>query len=215
MCLLFTQYLNLLFYHSIRLLVSWQESSLVVVDGIKGHLVLWTDQLNNIVDVAVSNPDSILVLYDGSSKITKLSVKPLHLCVQELVGMKEWLQSCKVRTCVCVRARARVCVCLCLCVCLCVCVRVCVCVCLRVCVFVCLCLCVCVCVSVCFVCLCMCCVSVSMCMSVCVSMCLCLCVCLCVYVCVCVCVFVCMYVCVLSVCVVDIKESAITYTLLY
>jgi len=65
-------------------------------DAIKGHLVLWTDQLNNIVDIAVSNPDSILVLYDNSNKIAKLSVKPLHMCVQELVGMEEWLQSSKV-----------------------------------------------------------------------------------------------------------------------
>ena len=103
--------------------MSWHEGSLVVVDGIKGHLVLWTNQLNNIVDVAVSNPDSILVLYDGCSKIAKLSVKPLHLCVQELVGMKEWLQSCKVSTCMCV---------LWVCVCVCVCVYVCVCVCARV-----------------------------------------------------------------------------------
>ena len=67
-----------------------------MLDAIKGHLVLWTDQLNNIVDIAVSNPDSILVLYDNSSKIAKLSVKPLHLCMQELVAMKDWPQSSKV-----------------------------------------------------------------------------------------------------------------------
>lgn len=67
-----------------------------MLDAIKGHLVLWTDQLNNIVDIAVSNPDSILVLYDNSSKIAKLSVKPLHLCMQELVVMKDWPQSSKV-----------------------------------------------------------------------------------------------------------------------
>ena len=73
-----------------------------VLDAIKGHLVLWTDQLNNIVDVAVSNPDSILVLYDNSNKIAKLSIKPLHLCIQELVGMKDWLQSSKVSVLMCV-----------------------------------------------------------------------------------------------------------------
>ena len=80
--------------------MSWQDNSLFVLDGIKGHLVLWTDQLNNIVDIAVSNPDSILVLYDGSNKIAKMSIKPLHLCVQELVSMKEWIQSCKVSCCI-------------------------------------------------------------------------------------------------------------------
>ena len=81
--------------------MSWQDNLLFVLDGIKGHLVLWTDQLNNIVDVAISNPDSILVLYDSSNKIAKMSIKPLHLCVQELVSMKEWLQSCKVRRYLC------------------------------------------------------------------------------------------------------------------
>ena len=85
-----------IFINSVRFLVTWQGNSLFVLDAIKGHLVLWTDQLNNIVDVAVSNPDSILVLYDNSNKIAKLNIKPLHLCVQELVGMKDWLQSSKV-----------------------------------------------------------------------------------------------------------------------
>ena len=66
-------------------------------DAVKGHLILWTDKLTNIVEVAVGNPDSLLVLYDNSNKIAKLGVKTVQHCVQELANMGEWLQACKVR----------------------------------------------------------------------------------------------------------------------
>jgi len=67
-----------------------------VFDAVRGHLILWTDKLTNIVEVAVGNSDSLLVLYDNSNKIAKLGVKTVQSCVQELANMGEWLQACKV-----------------------------------------------------------------------------------------------------------------------
>ena len=82
--------------NSAHFLVSWQDSSLYVFDAVRGHLILWTDELTNIVEVAVGNPDSLLVLYDNSNKIAKLSVRSVQRCVQELANMGEWLQAYKV-----------------------------------------------------------------------------------------------------------------------
>ncbi|XP_065912533.1 BLOC-2 complex member HPS5-like isoform X2 [Dysidea avara] len=87
--------IQLLLVHGAHFLVSWQDSSLYVFDAVRGHLILWTDELTNIVEVAVGNPDSLLVLYDNSNKIAKLSVRSVQRCVQELANMGEWLQAYK------------------------------------------------------------------------------------------------------------------------
>ena len=66
-------------------------------DAVRGHLILWTDELTNIVEVAVGNADSLLVLYDNSNKLAKLSVNTVQNSVLELANLGEWLQACKVR----------------------------------------------------------------------------------------------------------------------
>lgn len=66
-------------------------------DAVRGHLILWTDELTNIVEVAVGNADSLLVLYDNSNKLAKLSVSTVQNSVLELANLGEWLQACKVR----------------------------------------------------------------------------------------------------------------------
>ncbi|CAH1256468.1 HPS5 [Branchiostoma lanceolatum] len=71
-----------------RLLLTWTQQGLYIIDPARVQLVMWTDKFKDIADVRCYKND--MYLFHSDSRVSRLSLLPVDKCVGKLFSKQMW-----------------------------------------------------------------------------------------------------------------------------